>query len=86
MASIEEMTAAVKAHALANYEAGGWDVIVECWEDDEITDHIQSAGVQTEEDAITLFKPLVSVWAERQADADYYRREALGTMFSPEEW
>jgi hypothetical protein len=24
----------VKAHALAHYTDGGWDVIVECWSDD----------------------------------------------------
>jgi hypothetical protein len=36
MVTMDEMVAAVKAHALANYETGGWDFCVECWSDDEI--------------------------------------------------
>lgn len=73
-----ELVEAVKAHALAHYEDGGWDVVVECWEDREIADHLDQAHfnddgsiwtVVTAEDAIRAFEPLVDVWADRQADA-----------------
>lgn len=58
---------AVKAHALEHYEDGGWDVIVECWEDDQISEQIGQAA--TIEGAIEKFDTVVSVWADRQADA-----------------
>ena len=34
MATMQEMVAAVKAHALAHYNEDGWDSIVECYEDE----------------------------------------------------
>lgn len=64
-----DLVKAVKAHANENYEAGGWDVIVECWEDDQIADVISEEGATTTQAAIDAFKPVVSVWADRQADA-----------------
>lgn len=60
---------AVKAHALENYESGGWDVVVECWEDKEIQDHLLHSGATTKADAIDSFRFMVDVWADRQADA-----------------
>ena len=59
----------LKAHANANYEAGGWDVLVECWSDKEIQGHLDAHNARSIGDAIEAFKPLVSIWAERQADA-----------------
>lgn len=58
---------AVKAHAKAHYEDGGWDVIVECWEDADIEKVI--AGARTERGAIRKVAVVVSVYADRQADA-----------------
>lgn len=58
----------VKTHALEHYEDGGWDVIVECWEDADIIEH--TAEVDTAEEAIALLQHgPVAVWADRQADA-----------------
>lgn len=57
----------IKAHALTNYEAGGWDVVVECFDDAEIADTIGDA--KTEAQAIEAFAFMVDVWADRQADA-----------------
>jgi hypothetical protein len=36
----QRMVDAVKKHALANYEQGGWDIVVECWTDDQIDEEI----------------------------------------------
>lgn len=63
----ERLVAEVKAHALAHYNDGGWDVVVECYDDDMIADVIGKA--RTPKGAIGKFKPLVDVWADRQADA-----------------
>ncbi len=64
---------AVKAHALAHYEDGGWDVIVECFSDEDIADALRMAveyDVTTPERAIAHFRDgVVAVWADRQADA-----------------
>jgi len=44
------LIAAVKAHARANYNTGGWDYVVECWSDDEIA--VAILGCHTPEAAI----------------------------------
>lgn len=58
---------AVKDHAIAHYNDGGWDVVVECWDDQQIAEQI--AGATTEAGAIAKLESLVSIWADRQADA-----------------
>ena len=74
---MSELIAAVKKHAEAHYD-GGWDVVVECWSDQKLCGHIMQAKAKTEQQAIASFKTVVSVWGERQADADFHRREAIG--------
>jgi hypothetical protein len=61
------MVEAVKAHALEHYEDGGWDVVVECWDDEQIAEQI--AGATTVAEAVAAFAGVVSVWADQQADA-----------------
>ena len=78
MKDIKKLVEAVKAYANAHYEDGGWDVVVECWTDKEITDHLLKLNCTTEAQAIKSFEGCVGVWAERQADAAFHRREALG--------
>lgn len=39
----KELLAAVRDHALANYENGGWDEVVEAWSDDEILEEMGDA-------------------------------------------
>jgi hypothetical protein len=57
----------IKSHAEAHYEDGGWDVIVECWDDNAIAEFI--AGATTPDEALECFGPLIDVWSDRQADA-----------------
>lgn len=72
-ATTADLVAAVKAHAAAHYEDGGWDVIVECWDDQQIEDVIVSVHfgpIKTAEEAIKHFGDgVVAVWADQQADA-----------------
>jgi len=63
-----ELVEGVKAHALEHYNDGGWDVIVECYTDAEIAEHIGSR-VTTVKGALAKFADAVSIWADRQADA-----------------
>lgn len=65
-----DLAAAVMAHAEQHYTAGGWDVIVECWELADIEERVTEYGAATVESAVASFAPLVAVWAERQADAE----------------
>lgn len=55
------------AYAEGHYEDGGWDVIVECWSEEDIIAQIGKA--RTLAGAIKKFAWLVDVWADRQADA-----------------
>jgi len=61
----------VREYAEANYEKGGWDVIVECWSDEDIAEVI--VGAKTKLGAIRKISPIVEVFADRQAEADSYR-------------
>ena len=49
---MEQMIKAVREHALKNYENGGWDVVVESYEDHEIQEIIEDAGAKTAKEAI----------------------------------
>ena len=69
MKQLDKLAEIVKAHALEHYEDGGWDVIMECWTNKEIQEHLEEAKATTPEEAIKAFQWLVNVYAERQADA-----------------
>lgn len=63
------LIAAVREHALANYDTDGWDYIVECYEDDELAELIGRA--RTEASAIKKV-------AEEVKLKDEYRAEIQG--------
>lgn len=63
----QELIAAVKAHALAHYNDGGWDVIVECYEDEQIAEVIGDS--RTVHGALRNFASIIDVLADREADA-----------------
>ena len=58
---------AVKAYAVEHYTDGGWDVIVETMSDEDIAREI--GGARTLNGAVKKLRPLVSLHADRQADA-----------------
>lgn len=58
-----ELVAAVRAHAEAHYEEGGWDVIVECWEDEDVARTIK--GARTVNGAVKKVAAVVSIYADR---------------------
>lgn len=62
--TMQEMIAAVRAHALKNYERDGWDYVVECWSESEIAAEI--AACRTVEGAIRKMRAAVKPLAERR--------------------
>jgi hypothetical protein len=66
-AARRELIDGVKAHALAHYTHGGWDVIVECWSDEQIFDATRKC--RTVSGAVKELSTVVDVYADQQADA-----------------
>jgi hypothetical protein len=48
----KELVEAVAKHAIRHYEVEGWDILVECWEDQDIWNVIE--GATSEKEAIRL--------------------------------
>ena len=76
-----EVVEAVKAHALAHYNDGGWDVIVEAWSDEDIASAIGAA--RTLKGAIRKLAAVIDVYSERQADAVISAGEEQGRESYP---
>lgn len=68
MTDMNEMVEAVKKHALENYNIGGWDMVVECWEDREIEAVLTEYGITTVEGAIEEFYQRASIYDERRRE------------------
>jgi hypothetical protein len=54
--------------AIKHYNDGGWDVIVECWEPEDI-ERILAEHNGDEDEATKTIEALVDIWSDRQADA-----------------
>jgi pyruvate dehydrogenase complex dehydrogenase (E1) component len=63
---MNELIKAVRDHALDNYEKGGWDILVECWDDEEIAEVI--GGAKTPKAAIAACKRVVGTIDEYRSD------------------
>lgn len=68
-----DMVSAVKAHASKpeNYRAG-WDTVVECYTDAEITEVLREAGATTTTAALETFATVASIWDERGRTAEMW--------------
>ncbi len=75
---ISDLVQYVKDYANLHYEDGGWDVIVECWEDKDILELLTRDNATTEQEALAAFTVIVAVWEDRLAEVETHRREALG--------
>ena len=62
----------IKAFALANYNKDGWDIVVECYSDDEIFE--LTGGCKTAQQAIEKIGRIVK-------DQDEYRKDIQATAF-----
>lgn len=66
-ATMNEMVAAVKAHALERYE-NGWDIVVEAMTDEEIADRIKRCT--TTKGAIKKLATEVQIHSERRQEVE----------------
>jgi hypothetical protein len=63
---MQDLIAAVKAHAIENYEKDGWDFIVECWSDEEIAEAIK--GCRSKAAAIKKVGQTARLLGERRSE------------------
>lgn len=63
---MDELVQAVKDHALANYEADGWDFIVECYTDEELAELI--GKVRSVKSAIAKCRSVVKTQADHRSE------------------
>jgi len=61
-----DLIAAVREHALANYEKDGWDYLVECWSDEDIAKEIGRS--RTTQGAISKCRRVVKLLDERRQE------------------
>ena len=59
---------AVRQHAIENYNQGGWDILVECWTNQDIQDRIEGAATAAE--AIKLVGKVIGVLADHRAEIE----------------
>jgi len=81
----QELVAAVKKHAREHYEEGGWDYVVEAYDDNELAEAIGNA--QTVRGAIANVRKIVGVQDSVRSDveAEYDGDKDTGAVeFSPE--
>jgi len=71
---MKELIDAVRAYAENNYETDGWDVLVECWTDNEIKEKITEADAQTPDQSIKACLPWVKLY-------DEHRRSIMNEAF-----
>lgn len=79
---LEELAKQLYKYAETHYNAGGWDVIVECMEISEIFEDLKegypeidtrlSQPVKDFEDALKVFESRIDIWSDRQAEAKFY--------------
>lgn len=67
---IQALVKGIHAHALANYETGGWDMIYECFGEEEIRETFETNGIEnpTLEQAIKVIGPIAKIWDDRRKD------------------
>ena len=72
---MKEWIEAVKACAVENYEVGGWDYVIECYEDDDIEEIIVKASATTLVAAIEAVGDVVGTMNDYRADIIGYGGE-----------
>ena len=65
---MKELIKAVRAHASKNYEKGGWDILVECYDDAEIEKVLYFHSAKTEEQAIAALAEVLGIIDERRRE------------------
>ena len=61
-----QLIAAVRRHAMDNYEQDGWDVLVECWDDGDILECISDNSATSPAAAIKACLEIVALYDEKR--------------------
>jgi hypothetical protein len=72
----EQIIEAVREKAKRNYNREGWDILVECWEDDDILDAVGfnlTEGCESIEDAIEACNERLRVSNDMRRDIEAER-------------
>jgi len=62
---IDKLIAGIRAHALAHYESGGWDIIVESWDDAQIEQELREASRPASDELIPWLPGSLPISMER---------------------
>jgi hypothetical protein len=65
---MNEIIKQLKAYALEHYEEGGWDYLVECYEDKDILEMIE--GCTTYEEALAKVKRIMKIKDDVRKDVE----------------
>lgn len=68
MSNVKNLVQAVREHATAHCDEGGWDCIVECWSDQEILEVVEKHGATSTERAISCIAEYAALYNERRFD------------------
>lgn len=70
---MNEMVAAVRKHAREHYTTGGWDYVVESFDDEEIVEIIEDENATTTAGAIRAVGSVVALLDDRRSDIEATR-------------
>lgn len=59
----------IRNHATANYDTGGWYVLVECWEDKDILAFCNKFEIEDTQQAIIALGNGLAIYDDRVAEA-----------------
>ena len=62
----KDLIAAVRDFALDNYNSAGWDILVECWDDEDIIEVID--GAKTVKAALSACAEILTIRDDFRAD------------------
>jgi len=68
MENEQDMIAAVRKYAHANYEKDGWDTVIECMEDGDILELISDAKATNSIDAINAVHKIVKMKRDHERE------------------
>jgi len=68
MENEQDMIAAVRKYAYANYEKDGWDTVIECMEDGDILELISEAKATNSIDAINAVHKIVKMKRDHERE------------------
>ena len=67
---MEAVIDALVAHAYANYETGGWDVLVECYSRKDMIEELEAQNITTIRGAVEYYERVLGAHDESRQDIE----------------